>query len=210
MNYSHVIITSVFLAVYLFGFSLWEASAEYHFHLTNRYAGRMEFLTNLGLLLTITTSVMSLLAEWQPANLKLKQLWHFFLGLSFPLESVIFLLYWSLRYYDRGLVSSREMLARGVMIPLFTDLSIHFFPAIGLYIELLIFAKEFISSRAHSFSLIAFNNAYMIYAHVLYHLNNKDWVYPLLGELSERQHIILVMITTSLCMVFYYIGNGPL
>lgn len=198
----------LFLCIYIFGFSLWEASAEYQLQLTSRYAGRLEFLTNLGLILTICTTTCSLLADLlhTKKHLHFLQLHNFFLGLSFPIESVIFLLYWSIRAYDRELVSSREMLSRGLQMPLFTDLALHFVPAIGLYLDLFVFAKSFVASRAHVFSLVAFNNAYMIWCHILYRMN-KSWAYPLLSVLSERQHIILVMFATSLGLIFYYFGK---
>ena len=210
MNHNRIIIYVLFLSIYIFGFSLWEASPEYQFHLKNRYAGRLEFLTNLGLIITCIASLFGLLFEIYPQRKNYQKYWYFFLGISFPLESVIFCMYWSIVFYDRGLVASRELLSRGIQIPVFTDLALHFFPTVGLYLDLFIFAKTFVSSRAHVFSLIAFNNAYIVYCHILYHLNDKAWVYPLLGVLTERQHIILVMTTTTLCLVFYFLGKETL
>ena len=60
-----------------------------------------------------------------------RSLHHYFLGLSFPVESFILLMYWGIRLYDRDLISSREMLAQGLEIPVFTDLALHLFPFVG-------------------------------------------------------------------------------
>lgn len=249
-------VRSLFLSTSLFGFCMWKEHPDYVKWIDSKYAGKYEYLTYLGVAVTIGTIVVSSVADmlsyfapnkeaclykrnvdsftfkghednsiskklvnscsvskWYKLSKKAAELRNWLLAISFPIETLITIFYWSLRVYDRTLLSSAFLISRGYWTPIESDISNHLLPFFYVWIELLLFSKytskPFIRKWIHKLVLIAVNGAYMAWSHYLF-LQNKKWVYPLLGKLTTGQHFGLVAATSSFTVISYWMGTALL
>ena len=225
-------VRAFFLGTSLFGFMMWWEHPDYiRLIVHSKYAGKYEYLTYLGVAVTIGTIVTASAADLlqnlgtsthgkkghqgvrgtAARNTAVARNW--LLAIAFPMETLITVLYWTLRAFDRSLLSSTHLLRRGEFLAVESDISNHLLPFFYVWAELLLFspfiARPFVRQMAHKLALVACNGAYMAWSHFLF-LKNKRWVYPLLGKLSTTQHFGLVATTTSLTLVTYLLGTALL
>lgn len=137
--------------------------------LSAQFGGLWQYLTNLGLVATAITLLLSLtdalLSSSSPTSssvtFKLKELSSI---IALPGETLIFLLYWGIMLTKPELmVPSRQvddpanpgqLLTETIRLPLSTDLSLHGIPAVFLLVEHLLFSPSFPSSSTSPATLL--------------------------------------------------------
>ena len=138
----------------LYGFSLYGSHPEIWRILSKRYAGRLEFVTNLSLLITIFCLTYSLLLDiyfyyfYKTKVAKkmdniLIEVKNGLVALILPVETAVFILYWTLRFLAPDLLLSPTLRRLGISSPLFTDFCLHVFPMLFLWIELFVYSSFF-------------------------------------------------------------------
>jgi FAR-17a/AIG1-like protein len=198
------LLRSAFLGCCFYGFSLYGSHPEIWQTIMARYAGRLEFLTNIGLLLTILTLLLSILADLDPYFIRRKNFLlstrNIILGVALPIEVSIFLLYWLLKYMAPSLLIHPDLHVKGIFTPILTDLCLHAFPTAFLLAELFIFSTNYSSSNnmpaytssfqfrtLHGSLLIFFVLIYLLWTHHLF-IMNQGWTYPFFAKISPDYH----------------------
>ncbi|CAO1636715.1 unnamed protein product [Sympodiomycopsis kandeliae] len=201
---------SMGLATCSFAFSQLEYLEEIAgMDLSSQFGGHYAYLTNCGLVCTFITLLLSLTTVVAPDIPFVSKAKTMFSIITLPAETMITILYWTVLAIDPSLlVPSKQVadpsnpgqfLTEAVRLPLGTDLCMHFFPAVLLLVDFLIFSPPFPKGKMtvlglsfpHITSLIS-TLAYCTWAEVCnYH--NGHYPYPLLSLLSNLQRTALYL-----------------
>ena len=236
-----ILIRVLFIAFSFYGFSLYGTHPEIWNQIRLKYAGRLEFLTNIGSLLTVLTLAVSIILDIfdialegsrNQENLNNFTLLNFkntLIGLVFPIETAIFLLYWTLKVFAPHLLVNPKLYELGIFMPLMTDFCLHVFPTLFIWLELFVFSTKLISSSSdahpldnvaafrslveplfkfetfHGILVILFDLFYILWVHHLYALNHC-WVYPLFGTFSVEYHGFLLIAASLFSLTLYSAG----
>jgi hypothetical protein len=169
--------------------------------LSAQFGGLWQYLTNLGLVATAITLLLSLTDALLPSpsptspsvTFKLKELSSI---IALPGETLIFLLYWSIMLTKPELmVPSRQvddpanpgqLLTETIRLPLSTDLALHGIPAVFLLVEHLLFSPSFPTSANSPATLLGpfvTTIAYCLWVEYCA-MQNGHFPYPLLEIMS--------------------------
>ena len=184
-----------FLGVCVYGYWTVLSHPLLALKMESTYGGKYEFLTMLGLYLTILTLIASVISNFIP----IKGIVSFLLALSFPVEGVVTVFYWVLYFYDPSLLHMGE-----IRISLPTNLAIHLIPGIALWTEFLTM-KDFRHSRYHIYYSGLLCAMYYWWVHFLFEKNDQ-WVYPLLGVLSPSDRFLFFIASALFNTALYMFG----
>ncbi|KAI4600163.1 hypothetical protein KJ359_001265 [Pestalotiopsis sp. 9143b] len=153
--------------------------------LSNSYGGNYQFLTIIGLALSLATFGVGLAADLtlSPALFGLKN------GLAVvaaPVEILITVLYWGLCAIDKSLVFPPEF-----QLDLLPDVGFHAAPGVLLALDLLLFSPPWTIRRDAALLLsLVFALAYWAWVEVCYGRNGW-YPYPIFALLSAGQRALL-------------------
>lgn len=166
--------------------------------ISSGYGGKYKFLTVLG---SIATTCTLLWSVWSHITGKGKKVKAALLAFSIPVECFITIMYWFLYFYDQNLLRSPGS-NHTITFPLLNDLSLHLFPFIALWTELLFFTDHFEPSVSHSLLSGSFAIMYFIWINHIYQVSQK-WVYGLMHVLTPMQRLSFLGITLMFSFIFY-------
>ncbi|KAL1916888.1 uncharacterized protein VTP21DRAFT_5085 [Calcarisporiella thermophila] len=189
------------IGILSFSWSFYILSTVNNPKITRSFGSHYIFLTILGLLLSLIAFVIALLVDLTGEIKGLKSLSEFLLVIGIALESVITVLYWSISLYDRELLKHPDM----PEIPFLFDLSLHLFPAVFIWIDFLVFSKNFIRQNRHILFIYIVAFCYGSWAHFCY-LKNGFWAYPFLGQMSGTQRSIFYFFGATIAAAVYELG----
>ena len=155
------------------------------------FGGQLQFLTIIALLLTTTTLLMNYFTNW-------KNITYDLLVLSTVLETIVTVFYWTLYHWKRALLYPPNM----DNIPFLVDITLHFLPAVALWLELLTTVKLHKMSWKHIYMIVIFSVAYMLWAEYCY-LQNGYYVYPILSMLDYKGKVILAFASMGIAVLIY-------
>ncbi|KGG52965.1 hypothetical protein DI09_11p100 [Mitosporidium daphniae] len=165
-----------FFGTSLFGFMQWWEHPDYiKLIINSKYAGKYEYLTYLGVAVTMATIAVasgadllqnctsSARIEGHRGNAAriAASVSNWLLATAFPMETLITVLYWILRAFDRSLLSSTHMLRKGELLAVESDIAMHLLPFFYVWAELLLFspflARPFVRRATHRLVLVVCN-----------------------------------------------------
>lgn len=199
-----IIIKLIGIYLCIYGSSSTNYSEEYRQLLNSYTAYRFQFLTIIGLYLTLFTLTIILLHQTIALIFKrdlqlIRSFSTFLLALILPIELLITLTFWTLYLYDPSVIIS-EIVLKTTGIGLFQNLCMHLIPVILLIIEVLSFRLE--RRNSHVVVLCVFGAAYYLFARSIAVRENK-WAYPFLDNRSESVRVLIVSFLTLVAVVFY-------
>lgn len=134
--------------------------------LSNTYGGNYQFLTIIGLALSLITFSVGLLSDvtLSPTLFRLK---NYLAIVSAPLEILITTLYWGLCAIDRSLVFPPEF-----ALDIIPDIGFHAAPGVFLALDLLLFSPPWTIQRNNALVLsLAFTFGYWSWVEYCYGIN---------------------------------------
>jgi hypothetical protein len=158
------------------------------------FGGQMQFLTIIALFMTCTTLFLNQFSGFKKVTYDL-------LVLSTVTETIVTLYYWGIFHYNRFWLYPAEF----PPIPLIIDLSLHFLPAVALWLELLTTVKLHTISRKHIYIIAIFSLSYMIWAEYCYSRNGY-YVYPIFSLLDYRTKTLVTIGTIGVGTLIYVIS----
>ncbi|WUR04785.1 FAR-17a/AIG1-like protein [Vairimorpha necatrix] len=197
---SHMKALKIFLLVScLYGTTDFCIPPEITRHYQSLYGSKYIFLTNICLYLTVICLLTGIIVR----NYKYKELTKFYkhnVSVLLPLNALVTILFWVLYLIDPTLIRDKSFFEQGIKISLFTDICVHLFPFISLFLE----SKKLILKRSniHLTFYIVFTFSY--YLLCFYYKNlNQEWVYPILGKISTFYRLTLFGFSALLAMGIY-------
>lgn len=170
--------------------------------------GRFIYLTSLSLYLTITSAILGYLTRilGYLTNLKsvkmLALVYRELLALSFSLEGIVTMMFWTLYSINPGFVRSKKLHSQGIRISLLTELSQHLFP---LLLLLVCQAQTVIKkTRRCLYFLFAFGTGYFLNIWFFSTINGR-WPYPFMNKISMPLRILVIAMGCLVGTVFCYV-----
>lgn len=185
----------IFLSLCFYGYLSIVTNEQFELAMEKCYGGKFEFLTIISLFITILTLIISILDTF----FSLRYLKIVLLAIGFPVESLVTLYYWSIYFYDSNLVMPKDF-----KISFFTELCLHVFPAVALWLELLTM-RNFKHFNSNFFFLFALVAGYYGWIHFLFQKNDR-WVYPILELLDPFQRSVFFILSVFVICLFYLFG----
>lgn len=153
--------------------------------LTNSFGGNYQFLTIIGLSLSLITFVVAFLADLTLSS-QLFQLKNSLAVISAPLEILITTLYWGLCAIDKSLVFPPEY-----RLDILPDVGFHAAPGILLALDLLFFSPPWTIERNNAL-VLSVGFAFGYWAWVEYCFGHNGWYpYPIFHVLNSWQRAAL-------------------
>jgi FAR-17a/AIG1-like protein len=221
------LIRLAFLTTCFFSVTLWELEPEHLNMICNRFFGRFQFLTHLGLHLTIITLAVSFLESISSSsffskkitsndtvykiNVKtslsrfsfLSPLKHLLVMASLVVETLLCFIYWSLHFTYPNLLKPANV---PFNVPLFTDLCLHFFPMVYIWMEFLFACPQFTPLFWYSGVLGGITFAYIAFAVFVFQSTNK-WPYPFFRYLEKLEYLVaLFAFATCVNLLIYWMA----
>lgn len=164
------------------------------------YGGHLQFLTILSIVVSLlhqSLSVLSLLTGLRTLN----ALQSWVLIVSAPLEVVVALLYWPLKYFNNDLVKDKRF---GLVINPALDRQCHLYPAIFEFLSATFLAQRRWRTPAFVavFVFLTTSGAYWAWFEYTFK-KNAFYPYPLLSLLTTGQKAGLVLVATVVAFVFF-------
>ncbi|KAF3017388.1 hypothetical protein G7054_g13301 [Neopestalotiopsis clavispora] len=158
---------------------------EWETPLSNSYGGNYQFLTIIGLALSLATFVVGLAADVTLSR-PLFRLKNALAVVAAPLEILITVLYWGLCAIDKSLVFPPEF-----QLDVLPDVGFHAAPGILLAVDLLLFSPPWAVRRGGAFAQsLVFALGYWAWVEVCYGRNGW-YPYPIFALLSTWQRAAL-------------------
>ncbi|KAL1928177.1 hypothetical protein VTP01DRAFT_3093 [Rhizomucor pusillus] len=164
------------------------------------FGGIFQFLTMIGLTMATLSFALKVLRSLVPGFLT--GLHKTVVYVATPLEGLITLLYWPMIFYSRDMLAHQET---PFMLPLVPDMSLHFWPAVVLWADFLIFDIEFQRSKQHVAIIYIFSLVYFFWTWYCFS-RNGFWPYPFLAQLSHYARAMLFMFCGNVCIGVYEFG----
>ncbi|KAH6898427.1 FAR-17a/AIG1-like protein [Thelonectria olida] len=179
------------------------ASFSYNFHfltawetpLSEAYGWHFQFLTIIGLTASLVAFVSGILADLTliPALFEIKNA---VAVLATPLEVVISILYWGIRFIDTSLLMPDEM-----GLGLLPDLGFHLAPAVFLTLDLVFFSPPW-TIPVYAVMTLSTTLAFAYWYWVELCFSHNGWYpYPLFELLSTAQRVLLFTFSAALVTV---------
>lgn len=161
--------------------------------------GHWQFLTNLGLILSLIIFILGAVAHLTKSTFlfNLKNTIH---PIGLAVELIITLVYWPLRLFLIDLLlpdPNRDLL------PLLVDLSIHLMPVVSLLVDYLVFMPKWTITNSTAILIVVFlTSGYYYLLQSLIDVNNGG-VYPygFLNTETELQRIIIFIVIGSIAFI---------
>lgn len=119
-----------------------------------RLGGRSNFLTLWALAFSFLTSVINMLHGFYPTKLVLRDLRVVLMAISLPLDTAIGAFYWSVVLTKPELMIPADMGDHVAQIlPLSSDLALHLYPAILMWLEYIFFSSTLANPRTRAIHL---------------------------------------------------------
>ncbi|KAI7880392.1 hypothetical protein K492DRAFT_207581 [Lichtheimia hyalospora FSU 10163] len=164
------------------------------------FGGIFQFLTMIGLSVATLAFALKILRFAVPGALEGP--YRHIAYVATPMEGLITLLYWPMVFYSRDLLADQDL---PFELPLTLDMALHFWPAVLLWIDFLVFDAEFQRSKAHVLTIYVFTIFYLAWSTYCFS-RNGFWVYPFLAEFSTVGRMTFFMCCGNLCAAMYEAG----
>ncbi|KEY65586.1 hypothetical protein S7711_09246 [Stachybotrys chartarum IBT 7711] len=177
--------------------------------LSQSYGWHFQFLTIIGLAASALAFSLGALADIT-SNRALFQAKNAVAVIATPLEVVISILYWGIRFVDPSLLFPPEL-----RIPMLPDIGFHLSPAVFLSLDLILLSPPW-TITVYTTMLLSTSLAFLYWYWVELCFSKNGWYpYPLFGLLSTTQRILLftfsaALVTASSSMLKWIYGfvNG--
>ncbi|KAI8391632.1 FAR-17a/AIG1-like protein-domain-containing protein [Radiomyces spectabilis] len=164
------------------------------------FGGHFQFLTILGLLVATLAFFLKVVRLFVPGAFD--SMHEMVVNIATPVEGLITVLYWPMVLYNRDLLASPDV---AFILPLRLDLSLHFWPAVFLWVDFLAFNVEFKRTWRHIVVIYSFAILYYFWTSYCYS-RNQFWVYPFLAEFSDTGRMLFFIACATLCTLMYEAG----
>ncbi|KAH8170217.1 FAR-17a/AIG1-like protein [Sarocladium implicatum] len=176
------------------------ASFSYNFHFLSvwetfisvSYGGHFQYLTILGLTASLVSFLFGLAADLtlQPVFFNVKNA---ISVVATPLEVVVSVLYWGIRFVDPQLLFQEDMI-----LPLPTDMGFHLAPAVFLTLDLVLFSPPW-TIPAYGVMLLSTGLAFGYWYWVELCFSVNGWYpYPIFAVLNTAQRALLFVFAAGL------------
>ncbi|GJN87148.1 hypothetical protein Rhopal_000093-T1 [Rhodotorula paludigena] len=128
--------------------------------------------------------------------------------LTVPVEGLVAFLYWSLTLYDPSLLN--PAVAPGeepFRIPLSLDLAIHFFPAVFLWTDFLLFSPPFPKQARPTRIATTATAAYCLWMERCAKINGA-YPYPMLDPMTPAQRSVFYLAQVPILIGLYHAANA--
>ncbi|KAI8684350.1 hypothetical protein NCS57_00101000 [Fusarium keratoplasticum] len=179
------------------------ASFSYNFHfltvwetpLSVSYGWHFQFLTIIGLTASLIAFALGVLADLTLSH-ALFQAKNAVAVLATPLEVVISILYWGIRFIDPNL-----LIADGFVLDMLPDMGFHLAPAVFLTLDLILLSPPW-TIPAYTIMAISTVVAFAYWYWVELCFSHNGWYpYPLFELLSTEQRVLLFTFSAGLVTV---------
>lgn len=163
--------------------------------------GRMIYLTNLSLYLTILAVLVGYLVKFADAR-RLSCVYRDLLALSFSLEGVVTSMFWTLMSIDPTLVKNKKLHEEGIATSFVTEIAQHLAPLLLLSVDQV--CVKLRKKRQCIYSIIGFSTLYFLAIWFFATKNDGKWVYPILNKVNMFPRILFVSLGTCIGICFYF------
>lgn len=192
------------LGLVIYGISDISTPPEIYDWIVNNAGGRWRYFTYLGLYLTISTLVVGTIKrsmqKFTTMLSFLSWLHSHLLTVTFPIEILISVMYWSLLLQNERNFKRDQFLNKRIQVPLFCDVCQHFMPLISLLLEMQ--DTEIIRCDGHFVFYFVLGVIYFGFCTYLNKLNNT-WPYPFLERMSAAKRSLVFVFSVALVIVAY-------
>lgn len=180
---------------------------EYKQMLSKSFSYKFQYLTIVGLYITLFTIILYLVNQTMqlcfkkqiPLLKKTSKLLH---AIILPIEILITLFFWSLFLYDPKLIVC-EIVYEKCGLNIYKNFCLHLVPFLLLAIEG--YYAKLTRSNFHIVCILLFGFSYYLFVRSIAIKENR-WPYPFLEKVSEYQRIAIFFTVTLMCIIFYEIS----
>lgn len=194
------------ISSFTYSFSVLHTFSE---EINNSYGWHFQYLTILGLSLALLTMMVSLISDILPSVTIIRDIKGTISCLAVPVESSISILYWTIHAIDPALLLPPD----APYIDPFTDMTLHLFPTVFLWADMLLFAPmPTVEGRGvlyHPQPLLLtglFAASYSLWIEKT-KKENGYYPYPMMDQMTTLQRTLLEVGAGLMCYGAFHAAN---